>query len=54
LTTLKVKKKRRRGQRQRKLAHLRRRLGETSAISERRRLITKIKQISSHAPVPDS
>jgi hypothetical protein len=53
LTTLKVKKKRRRGRRKRKLHYLRRRLTQTKDVSERRRLIEKMRRISPRAPVPD-
>jgi hypothetical protein len=52
LTTLKVKKKRRRGRRQRKLHELRQRLEATRDLSERRRLIAKILRISPRASVP--
>ena len=53
MTTLKVKKKRRRGERKRKLRHLRRRVAETKDMGERRRLIAKMRQKSRRAPVPD-
>jgi hypothetical protein len=53
MTTLKVKKKRRRGRRKRKLRYLRKRVAETRSVSERQRLIEKIKRISPTAPVPE-
>jgi hypothetical protein len=54
LTTSRIKKLRRRQRRKRKLRYLRRRLEETKDGSERRRLIAKIRRISSYAPVPDA
>jgi hypothetical protein len=53
MATAPIKDMRRKQRRRRKVHYLRRRLEETSDREQRKRLIAKIRRISSRAPVPE-